>query len=248
MIQGQINLEYRNVDDVIPYEKNPRINDDAVAMVAKSIQEFGFKVPVIVDQDNILVAGHTRVKAAKLLGLESIPVIKADDLTPEKVKAFRLADNKVAEFADWDYGLLENELNEILNIDMSDFGFEDLEEQLEGEDESLYTDKIETPIYEITGEEPGLDELVENEKVNHLITKINSSDLAEDIKEFLVMAAYRHLKFNYAKIAEYYAHADSEVQELMEDSALVIIDFDKAIEEGYVTLSDEIEAMREEDE
>ena len=91
------------VSELIPYEKNPRKNDKAVESVANSIKEFGFKIPIIVDKNNIIVAGHTRLKAAKKLGLKEVPIIIADDLTDEQIKAFRLADNKVSEIAEWGY-------------------------------------------------------------------------------------------------------------------------------------------------
>lgn len=106
------------------YERNPRKNDAAVDGVAASIREFGFKVPVVVDRDNVIVCGHTRVKAARKLGMSTVPCIVADDLTDEQIKAFRLADNKVAELADWDFRLLDDELEDIINIDMTEFGFE----------------------------------------------------------------------------------------------------------------------------
>ena len=109
------------------YDNNPRNNDGAVDAVAASIREFGFKVPVIVDGDNVIVAGHTRVKAARKLGMSAVPCIIADDLTPEQIKAFRLADNKTAELAGWDWSKLEDEPAE-LEIDMSLFGFHTEEE------------------------------------------------------------------------------------------------------------------------
>ena len=114
------------------YDNNPRNNDGAVDAVAASIREFGFKVPVIVDGDNVIVAGHTRVKAARKLGMSAVPCIIADDLTPEQIRAFRLADNKTAELAGWDFTKLEEELLEISNqFDMSAFGFDmsDFEEE-----------------------------------------------------------------------------------------------------------------------
>lgn len=119
------------IKDLKPYEKNPRKNDGAVEYVANSIKEFGFKVPIVVDKDNVIVAGHTRYKAAKKLGLKEVPAIVADDLTDEQVKAFRLADNKVAEQAEWDIDLLGEELSDILDIDMEDFGFSFSEEDVE---------------------------------------------------------------------------------------------------------------------
>lgn len=108
------------------YENNPRHNEKAVNAVAESIKQFGFKVPIVVDKDYVIVAGHTRKKAAQKLGLEKVPCIIADDLSPEQIKAFRVADNKTAELAEWDFEKLEAELYELqeLNFDMSDFGFD----------------------------------------------------------------------------------------------------------------------------
>ena len=119
----------KKIDEIIPYENNPRNNDEAVDYVAKSIQEFGFKVPIVIDKNNVIVTGHTRLKASKKLGLEEVPCILADDLTDEQIKAFRLADNKVSEYATWNDELLDIELDD-LDIDMSDFGFDiDMDEE-----------------------------------------------------------------------------------------------------------------------
>ncbi len=118
----------KKVKDLKPYEKNPRKNEEAVKYVANSIKEFGFKVPIVINKDNIIVAGHTRLLAAKELELTEVPCIVADDLTDEQIKAFRLADNKVSEKSGWDFDLLNDELNDLSDFDMSSFGFEDLEE------------------------------------------------------------------------------------------------------------------------
>ena len=115
---------YKNIKDLKPYSKNARKNDKAVKYVAKSIENFGFKVPVIIDKDGVIVCGHTRYKASKKLGYNEIPCIIADDLTEEQIKAFRLADNKVSEKADWDFDLLSDEIDDIIDINMDDFGFE----------------------------------------------------------------------------------------------------------------------------
>ena len=114
------------ISALIPYEKNPRNNDSAVDAVSNSIKQFGFKVPIVIDKDKVIVCGHTRLKAAQKLGLQSVPCVVADDLSPEKIKAFRLADNKVSELADWDDAFLVEELNDltIFDIDMADFGFD----------------------------------------------------------------------------------------------------------------------------
>ena len=122
----KIEIVYKNINELIPYENNPRINDKAISYVANSIKQFGFKNPVIIDNENVIIAGHTRLKACKQLGIKEIPCIYADDLNDEEVKAFRLADNKVSEIAEWDYTKLDLEIESILNIDMLDFGFEDI--------------------------------------------------------------------------------------------------------------------------
>ncbi|MBR0371630.1 MAG: ParB N-terminal domain-containing protein [Methanobrevibacter sp.] len=124
---------YKNIDEVIPYENNPRQNDGAVEYVANSIKEFGFKVPIIVDKDNVIVTGHTRLKAAIQLGLKEVPVIYADDLTDEQIKAFRIADNKVGEKSGWDLDKLKIELEDF-DVDMTDFGFGDFELSMLTED------------------------------------------------------------------------------------------------------------------
>lgn len=118
----------KNINELKEYENNPRKNDRAIEVVAKSIKEFGFKVPVVVDKDNIIVTGHTRVKAAISLGIKSVPCIVADDLTEEQIKAFRLVDNKTNELATWDFEKLEEELKGIEGLDMSEFEFEAVNE------------------------------------------------------------------------------------------------------------------------
>jgi DNA modification methylase len=118
-------IELRNLVDVIPYEKNPRLNDDAVAAVAASIREFGFRQPIVVDADGVIICGHTRWKAAQKLGLERVPVHVATDLTPTHVRAYRIADNQTGSLAEWDPELLPLELADLqeLNFDMSLLGF-----------------------------------------------------------------------------------------------------------------------------
>lgn len=123
----------KSLSEIRPYENNPRKNDAAVEYVANSIREFGWKVPIVIDKDGVIIAGHTRYKAAKKLGMKSAPCIMADDLTEDQVKAYRLADNKVGEFAEWDFSTLEAELADI-EMEMEQFGFaeddepEDLDE------------------------------------------------------------------------------------------------------------------------
>jgi len=137
-----LNIIDININDLKEYENNPRNNDEAVEPVANSIKEFGFKVPIIIDKDNVIIAGHTRLRAAKKLKLKTVPCIVADDLTEEQIRAFRLADNKVSEVATWDIDLLNIELDGILDIDMSLFDFNiDIEE--------LESKEVEEDEYEI---------------------------------------------------------------------------------------------------
>ena len=148
------------VDDLKPYEKNPRNNEASVKFVANSIKEFGFKVPVVVSPDNTIICGHTRWKAAKQLGMDKVPCIVANDLDDARIKAYRLADNKVGEYSEWDLGLLGEELKELegmFDVDMDDFGFLDSDllanDGPTGDDDDFDVDKelenIEEPITQL---------------------------------------------------------------------------------------------------
>ena len=132
----------RKTTDIVPYENNPRRNTEAVKYVANSIKEFGFKQPIVIDKDGVIVAGHTRYLASRTLGLKEVPCIIADDLTPEQIKAYRLADNKVGEIATWDWDALVEELA-VVDFDMSDFGFSvaDAEKEIDWNDVDDITDE-----------------------------------------------------------------------------------------------------------
>lgn len=177
-MNSSISIVMRNIKDIIPYEKNPRKNDMAVDAVVSSIKEFGFKNPVIVDKDMVIIAGHTRYKAAKKLGIEEIPCISAEDLTEEQVKAFRIADNKTAELAEWNDDLLGKEMQGIINIDMSQFGFSVGEDEL-GEEmqDDKYTLKVKIPQYEITGECPEISDMLDSSKADELIQEVEAADI-----------------------------------------------------------------------
>lgn len=150
-----MNIVMKKLDELKPYEKNPRNNEQAIEPVANSIKEFGFKVPIVVDKNGVIVAGHTRYLASQRLGLEEVPCIVADDLTPKQIKAFRVADNKVAEKSDWDFSLLQDEIKDLadLDVDMTDFGFLDYEingllYEPEGYEEAdSYIDKLMTETF-----------------------------------------------------------------------------------------------------
>lgn len=144
MKEGKLEMEYVPIDSITPYEGNPRLNSEAVPILAKSINDFGFLVPIVVDKDNVIAAGHTRYLASLELGLKEVPVIRATDLSPKQIKAFRLADNKVAELAGWDFDLLDLELADLGDdFDMEDYGFilEDLD-SITGDEEYLGEEEI----------------------------------------------------------------------------------------------------------
>lgn len=248
----KLKIEYVKIDDIKPYEKNAKLHpDEQIEQIKKSIEEFGMNDPIAIWKDEI-VEGHGRLMACKKLNFKEIPIIRLDHLTDEQRRAYILAHNKLTMNTDFDIKILNEELDNILNINMEDFGF-DLNVDLNNDAESnpltdeKYTTKVDIPQYEITGEEPSINELIDETKNNELIDKIKKSNVTEEQKKFLINAAHRHNVFNYSKIAEYYAHQDKEMQELMEDSALVIIDFDDAIKNGYVQLRSEILSLEEQE-
>ena len=240
-----------SVADLVPYARNSRTHSDAqVAKLAASIKEFGFLNPIITDGKNGIVAGHGRVMAAQKLGLESLPVIEAAHLTEAQKRAYVIADNRLALDAGWDNDLLKVELQDLEadGFDLTLTGF-DLDEMADifdpgAKDESEaglsenYSRKIEAPIYEITGKCPSVPEMMDRAKTETLQEEIERANLPDDVRAFLHFAAERHTVFNFRNIAEFYAHADADTQDLMERSALVIIDFDRAIEEGFVNLAE----------
>lgn len=145
-------MEVRNVSvkDIIPYENNPRKNEDAIQVVMNSIREFGIKQPLVIDENNVIVVGHTRFAAAKKLGYTEVPCVIASDLTEDQINAYRIADNRTAEYSSWDVELLNNQLANILTVDMEMFGFDlNADEQVKKKEE----EKGEVPFTEVLGEE-----------------------------------------------------------------------------------------------
>lgn len=242
-------VELLDRDKLIPYTNNPKEHpDDQVQKIASSIKNYGWDQPIVIDGENEIIKGHGRMQAAELLDLDQVPVIRREDLTDAEARAARIADNKTAESA-WDEELLSTELDvlsDLPEIDDESLGFDgdEIDELLdiESDDESdiEYTDKIKTPTYEPTQDEPpALDELYDTERYDELISVINEHDLPADLEQFLRFAAQRHIIFDYENIAEYFAHQDAETQELMELLTLVIVDYDQAIEQGFVNFADE---------
>lgn len=236
-------VDFIDPAELVPYTKNAKQHPPAqVERIANSIKRFGWQQPIVVDRNRVVIIGHGRLAAAKMLNLEKVPVVYADNLSDEDVKALRLADNKTNE-SEWIDSFLSEELAEldIAGIDMSQFGFESV-----GDLDDIanpYTGKVNIPQYDPTGENPPIDQLVDKTKTAELLKEIDESSLPDDEKAFLRLAAQRHLAFNYKKVAEYYANASEEMQELMEKSALVIIDYEDAIAYGYTRLNDTVTEM-----
>jgi hypothetical protein len=248
MSPNEPQIEIVGVERLIPYARNSRTHDDAqVAQIAASIREFGFTNPVLIDADHGIIAGHGRVLAARKLGLAEVPCIRLTHLTEIQKRAYVIADNKLALNAGWDEEALRLELGDLraANVDLSLIGFTELEigeinEETKDALSDQYTHKVDAPVYEPKGERPPVVELFDSTRADDLLSKVKASKAPEEVKRFLKTAASRHIVFDYGKIAEFYCHADKETQELMEDSALVIIDFKKAMQLGYVKLKAEI--------
>lgn len=232
------------LDQIIPYENNPRINDQAVKDTIESMRQCGYLDPIEVDENMVILSGHTRLKALQQENRKQAEIIQYEGLTEEQKKKYRLLANKTAEKSFWDEEKLKIELED-LDFQGYDFGF-DLDEEEKSEP---YSPKVNIPQYEVSGAKPLLDELCDTSKADELIAHIMDAPITPEERAFLMWGAYRHLRFNYRNIAEYYANvAGPEMQQLMEESALVIIDLDDAIANGYAKLTDEINDMAFEDE
>ena len=183
-----------------------------------------------------------RLKASKDAGLKEVWIDIAEGWTKEQKDQFVVKDN--VNFGDWEWDMLANEWD---SVQLADWGLDVWENEDDKivEDDNVYTRKIEAPTYEPKNTKPNTKELYDTNKASQLIDKIKKLNLDTEEEEFLIHAAYRHTVFDYSKIADYYAHSSKEVQQLMEDSALVIIDFDAAIEKGYVKLTKDIAAAYE---
>lgn len=247
-------IEQWDIEKLIPYAKNSRTHsEEQIAQIAASIKAFGFTNPILVGSDGVIVAGHGRLSAARKLGLSQVPVIVLDHLSDTERRALVIADNQLALNAGWNTELLSIEIQELkdLNFDIDLLGFD--EDQLDDildnelEEENPYSQKVEAPVYEPSNEKPDVKELYDDSKAFEIIEAIKKAKIPQQEKDFLMLTAGRHVVLNFQKIADYYAHSEKSVQELMELSALVIVDFDSAIKNGWVNLSKRLEDMYDED-
>lgn len=230
-----LKIEYVPLKSIKPYKNNAKEHpQEQIDQIKESIKEFGNIDPIGVWHDEI-VEGHGRYEAAKQLKLKEIPIIRLDELTDDQRRAYALVHNQLTMNTGWDEAIFSLELSDI-EMDMSRFGIEAVEEEMQEQAEK-YTQKVNVPQYEPTGDDVALWECYDTTKADQLIEEIDNADyLSDEQRKFLRLAAYRHVVFNYRKIAEYYANVGKEMQEPMERSALVIIDFEDAIANGYVKL------------
>lgn len=257
-----------NINEIKPYEKNARLHSkEQIEQVKASIKEFGFTNPLLVDEDFNLIAGHCRLEAIKQLNrstkepIENLPAIVLEGLSETQKKALVLADNKLALNSTWDFAILQDELRELDNLNFcldligfSKFEIDDILGEFEAENKdngfnnSVYSTKIDTPIYEPQRDtKPHIKELYNAGKAKELLRLIDKVQ-DENLRDFLICACYRFVDFDFSNIAEYYARADKETQELFEKLLLVFIDINSAIENGYIESTKIIGEILENDE
>lgn len=233
--------------------RNYRIhNERNKSLIRKSLEECGAGRSIVIDNNNEIIAGNGIYEQAQELGIKTkiietdgseLVVVKRTDLSTEDEKRKRLAimDNSTSDSSEFNLELLKEDF-EI--PELQDFG---IDIQFDEPEDTTYTTTVNIPQYEVTGEDVRINELYDDSKQKALIEEIDRSKLSKEEKEFLKCASCRHIVFNYRKIAEFYAKASPECQKLMENSALVIIDYEDAIKNGYTTLSAKIQEVFEDD-
>lgn len=226
-------------------------NDRNLELIKKSVNEVGFGRSVVIDNENEIICGNgvvstidkkTPIKVIETDGSELI-VVKRTDLSTddEKRKKLAILDNSTSDMSEFDIELLKTDF---AIPELQDFG---IDIQIDVPEDTTYTTTVNIPQYEVTGENVNINELYDDSKQKALMEEIERSKLSKEEKEFLKCASCRHIVFNYRKIAEFYAKASSECQKLMENSALVIIDYEDAIKNGYTTLNAKIQEVFEDD-
>ena len=243
VVPDDLAKETMRVSQLVPYIGNAKKHPDwQVEQIASSIRAFGFNDPIAVWKDVaghwVIVEGHGRLLAAKSMGMDEVPVIRLDHLDDEARRAYTLVHNKLTMNTDFDVQIVDSELDAIEGFDMTEFGFEAVE------DDGFYTSAINPPQYEPVPNDWTPSDLYDDGKAESLRGALADADITEEERAFLEVASYRHVVFDYARIADYYSTATPAMQKLMEDSALVIIDPKDAIANGYMRLSKKLEELR----
>lgn len=245
-----------NVGQVEGLPRNPRwIKDERYAALKKSIQDapefLEARMLLVYPHDGkyVVIAGNMRLKACKELGFKELPCYVFKENTPvAKLREYAIKDNIAFGDIDWDCIANEWDSEELADwgmecdfLNTQEVGDDDENTDDNTPDDEKYSKKIEIPIYPCDNPKPELSECFDSQKCQELIDEIEKSDEAtEEEKTFLKMAAFRHCVINFEKVADYYAHSSKALQELFENNALVLVDFNKAVEHGYIVLTDEL--------
>lgn len=235
------------IDELVQDDKNfNKGTAKGRKLMNKSLRQFGAGRSILIDKNNRIIAGNKTQESAKEAGIKKVVIIDAEadelvavrrdvDLDTKEGREMALADNATsAANLSWDDSALETAQMEV-GLLVDDWGL-----SLDDKIDDTYSRKIETPVYEPSATLPSLTDCYDKKKTEELVRDIEEADIPEDVKEFLKCAAYRHTEFNYGLIADYYCNAPKEVQRLFEASALVVIDFGKAIEGGFVRMTEEL--------
>lgn len=249
----QLNVKIEDVPlDLL--KTHPRnVNQGDFGAIQESIETNGFYGTIVANKKNgHILAGNHRYIVAKRLGFETVPVTWVD-VSPEDEIRILIADNRTTRLGIDDQSGLAELLSELAQTDggLTGTGFDgdDLDNLIndlagvDSDDESNYSRKIEAPIYEPKGLKPTVDELFDLDKYLKLVGQIRKATIPDEVKQFLIFASSRHIVFDYRNIAEFYSHSDAETQQLFEDNALVIIDFEQAIQNGFVKLTGELQEV-----
>ena len=234
------------INELKPNESNPRIiKDSKFKKLVKSIKDFPEMLelrPIVIDEDKVILGGNMRYRACIQAGLKDVPVKVAKGLTEEQKQEFIVKDN--VGFGEWEWDILANEWD---SQELEGWGL-DVWQNEDDINNDLLSKNIKAPTYKVTEKKPKITELLDTTRPDNLIEKImhyqrENNNITEEEVNFLTNAALRHTVFNYSKIADYYAHSNKDIQNFMEESALVLIDFDKAIENGFVELTEKLKEL-----
>lgn len=237
-------LKTINIKDLKEYWKNNKIHKDNVLEIVKSIQANTYIAPIIVDENYEILAWHWRKLALENLWSKEIEVLIIEWLSDKQKKDYRLRDNKLSELSQWNFENIEFELEELDIPELNELFMDKLEVEYEDlkDNDSKYNRSVEAPIYKPSWNIRNIKDIYNSDKTNELIKQIDKANIKDkDIIDFLKASAYRHTQFNFGKIADFYSTCDNEkIKELMEESVLVIIDYEQAIEKWYVEISNMI--------
>lgn len=253
-----------HIKDLKPDAENLRAhNPRNIGMIEDALKEVGAARSIVIDESGNILAGNGTIEAAAAAGITKVQVVDADGetivavrrsgLSAEQKKRLAAFDNRTAELATWDTGQMRALLDKDADALKGMFGDEELKALLNGfndaqPQDTTYTGKIVVPVYEPKGERPPVTALIDRKKTDELLAGIKAAKLSKEVAEFLRCAAERHTVFNFRQIAEFYCHADEKLQDLMEKSGLVIIDFDKAVENGFANLTERLGRLADQEE